>query len=177
MKKVLLTTVAVFLTAFFISGCMQNIPWEQRWANDYCNTIDWAAEDIEPTSTSNLCMLAEKYQVTLREAQGIVFWLAALGSITDENAIITIGQYTDKVEVYLQTPSLSLATLFGMVIDDSKDPRWAMLANLINYSVFTYWGKDPIADYALTAKDMWFLRAHLNNVRKMIGYQIPAENL
>jgi len=171
MKKLFIIAIAVAI----VTGCAgMQIPWEDRWANDYCNTIDWSAQSVDPTSGSILCNLAEKHQITLREAQGIVFWLAALGTIVDQDVATKIGEYTMKAETYLQTPSLTLAGFFGMITSDSQDPRYAMLGNLINYSVFTVWGNDPLADYILQPKDMWFLRAHLQNVRNMVGYTPPA---
>jgi hypothetical protein len=119
-----------------------------------------------------LCSLSEKYQVTLDEAQGIIFITALLVSIPDpEKTTPMIGEYVTSLKGFMVgNTSISLADLFLKVTMDTDDPRYAIIKSLINVAIISTWGADPLAKLVLSPKDLYFVNAHLNNLLYQIGY-------
>jgi hypothetical protein len=170
--KLLLT---VILTSIFFIGCAMfqpNIPWEQRWEQSYCVTTDWSQLEIDPNSMSILCSLSEKYQVTLNEAQGIIFITALLASLPDpEETTPVLGEYVVKLKTFVaQNAGLTLADIFLEVTMDAENPRYRIIKNLLNIGIISTWGNDPMAKWILGEKDRYFITAHLDNLLYQIGY-------
>lgn len=170
MKKLIL------IASIFLFGCAMfqpNIPWEERWANDYCNTTNWEELMIPPQDTSVLCSLAEKYQTTLKEAEGLVFMTALLISIPDpESTVPIIGDYVITLKTAVaESPTMTLADLFMKIAIDSENPRFHLIKNFLNIALMSQWGADPMAAWILSQKDTYFLNAHFEKVLYMIGYK------
>jgi hypothetical protein len=166
----------VFIVVPFLVSCaffQPNIPWEDRWASSYCVTTDWTELNILPAEVSVLCNLSEKYQMTLNEAQGLVFFTAIMISLPDpEKTVPVIGEYVTTLKNFVaQSPGLSLADLFLKVRMDSANPRYRLIKNMLNLGLMNTWGADPMAKWILGEKDVYFLTAHLGNVLYQIGYQ------
>lgn len=171
MKKL----TALLLSLIFLTACsvlQPNIPWEDRWNQSYCVTVDWEKLNIPASETSVLCSLSEKYRVTLNEAQGIIFITALLISIPDpEESTPVLGKYITSLKEFVSgSTSIALADLFLKVTIDSDNPRYLIIKNLLNVGIISTWGADPMAKWILKQKDIYFLTAHFDNLLYQIGY-------
>lgn len=171
--------IVAIICAFFISCAIisPDIPWEERWASSYCVTTDWDALEIDPASPSVLCNLSQKYQVTLNEAQGVIFLTTLLASLPDpEKTVPIIGEYVTNMKQFLvDNPAISLADLLLKVTVDTDNPRYHILKQLLNIGIISTWGQDPMAKWILYKKDYYFLNAHFDNILYQIGYSAPLK--
>jgi hypothetical protein len=176
-KLSIIPGIFILVSIIIISaGCAilkPNIPWEQRWATSYCVTTDWEKLGIPSEQRSVLCSLSEEYQVTLNEAQGIVFVTALLVSLPDpENTVPVLGEYITALKEFVETSGgLTLADLFLKVTIDSDSPRYQIMKNLLNIGIISTWGQNPMAKWILNDKDIYFLKAHFDNLLYQIGYK------
>ncbi len=166
--------IVIICAAYLLSCSMikPDIPWEQRWAQSYCMTTDWEKLNIPADQISILCNLSAKYQVTLNEAQGIVFMTVLLASLPDpEDTVPVIAEYTIKLKEYVtNNTGVTLADLFLKVMVDSENPRYHIVKQLLNIGIIETWGRDPLANFILNDKDKYFLNAHFDNILFQIGY-------
>lgn len=171
LMKIIIICIAVTFSACAIFT--PNIPWEQRWEQSYCVTTDWGKLGIPAGQVSVLCSLSEKYQVTLNEAQGIVFVTALLVSLPDpEESVPVLGGYITSLKDFVSgNVGITLADLFLKVTLDSNNPRYMIMKNLLNIGIISTWGADPMANWILNAKDVYFLTAHFDNLLFQIGYK------